>query len=414
MLPSTPLPASCCSCARLFTKIGCRSILTQVTGNKLLPSPPTTLFRCQANLQRRHGHSWISGHPHSLLFKPATAGNKVSGNKTSSTNGTMTGFNGATGSSTNSANTSANTATSFLEFAGNGRYQAYHLARFSTLSALSSSSSSMFPTGSKTMSTITPSPGSGSPEKKTPSSSSHADRAYSNPADAEVDAQSPLSQSSGASASSGAPSSSSSSSSTAAASLRPSSSSKEQDDKDDDWAVNESYSGHGDQTFTATSPIPSSSSSSSSSSSPSTNASMSSASSEDDNDNDNNSDDDDTSRPKLQPSLSSFKSPADIEKSWRRTSETLPSASSSGPPVLTPSPPSKAGGLDLSSSTLVQQMLFKERVPHTDSSSEAEDNRRHSKEGNHKASGTHMSNDDDEDWHHDWHRNEKHLAERKV
>ncbi|KAF9980893.1 hypothetical protein BGZ65_004555, partial [Modicella reniformis] len=254
---------------------------------------------------------------------------------TGSTGGINSGANGSHGHHTN--NSGGNTSPSFLDFAGNSRYQAYNLARFSTFSAAASPSAS------------SPSSFPSAPSKQDSSgasSSNHTDRAHSNPASA--DSKSPLSSTP----------------------LGISSSKQHHDDKDDDWAVNESYSGHSGHGFvtssssTSTSTSDSKDSSSVSSISLPTSTTSTIASRDDDSTSHYES-----SRTALQPSLSSFKSPASIEASWRRTSETLPPATlPPGKSILSTTTSSKAGGLDLSSSTLVQQMLFQERAPHADNS----------------------------------------------
>ncbi|KAG9069165.1 hypothetical protein KI688_010061 [Linnemannia hyalina] len=296
--------------------------------------------------QCRLGHSWISGHPHSLLYKPATAANQASskgatGSCGSSGNSINTGAGQPSGSSSYNHNNSG--SSTFLDFAGNSRYQAYTLARFSTLSVASSSASS----SSFSSSSSSPSSGqAGSSGSQVPGSSSirqeptnnasdrhHQDRAHSNPADAQSPESSSTSTTSPLNTASSLPTSLSSASSPT---------DKVHDDTEDAWAVNESYSGHA-----------------SSSSQPSS------------------SDDS-----KGDPSRISFhqdvtasnpRDPAAIDASWRRTSDSIPSTPFSSNSVLSPSSSSsssssKAGGLDLSSSTLVQQMLFKERAPHADSS----------------------------------------------
>ncbi|KAF9570644.1 hypothetical protein EC968_001531 [Mortierella alpina] len=341
--------------------------------------------------------------PTTLLYKPATVGNKKKGSA-GGLNGSMAGLNGATGSSTTTpCNSSASATTSFMEFAGNSRYQAYNLARFSTLSAVSSSAT--LPNGSSRTSADSRSPEKGHDAQEGPSSSSHANRAHSNPA--ESDTQSPLSPSMGSSL----PSSSSSSttalpgsSSSSPASDVPAST-KNQEDKDDDWAINESYSGHGGQTYSSrNSSIPPPGTSSNT---------ASTAASQGDRKDDEDSD----SRTTLQPSLSSFKSSSDIERSWRRTSDSLSSPpNSSASPTLSASLASKAGGLDLSSSTLVQQMLFRDRAPHSDVEDKS-DRKQTKNEGNHAedsapvrkedAYGHHKEDEQDRD---DY---GNHLAERK-
>ncbi|CAO3563539.1 unnamed protein product [Mortierella alpina] len=292
-----------------------------------------------------------------LLYKPATAGNNKKGSAGCS-NGSMAGLYGATGSSTTTtSNGSVGPATSFLEFAGNSRYQAYNLARFSTLSAVSSSATS--PTGSPRASADSRSPEKGHDAQEGPSPSSHASRAHSNPA--EADTQSPISPSMGSSLPPSSSSSTGALSGSFSSTANSSSSSKSQEDKDDDWAINESYSGHGGQTYSPASIPPPGTSS---------DASFTLASQDDRSDTEGSD-----SRTKLQPSLSSFKSPSDIERSWRRTSDTLSSSSnSSASPTLSATLASKAGGLDLSSSTLVQQMLFRDRAPHSDAEAKNDEN----------------------------------------
>ncbi|KAG9322529.1 hypothetical protein KVV02_003041 [Mortierella alpina] len=291
----------------------------------------------------------------------------------------MAGLNGATGSSiTTPNNGSASAAASFLEFAGNNRYQAYNLARFSTLSAVSSSAT--FPASSSRTSADSRSPGKSHDAQEGPSSSSHASRAHSNPAEADI--QSPLSPSMGSSLSSSSSSSTGAQSGISSSASAPTST-RNYEDKDDDWAINESYSGHGGQTYSPRAPsIPPPGTS--------TNTSSDGASQDDQ----NNDDEDIGSRTKLQPSLSSFKSPSDIERSWRRTSDTLSSSSNSSvSPTLSASLASKAGGLDLSSSTLVQQMLFRDRAPHSDVEANP-DGKQTKNEGNHAKDNALMSKDD--------------------
>ncbi|KAG0374906.1 hypothetical protein BGX24_009768 [Mortierella sp. AD032] len=286
--------------------------------------------------QRRLGHSWISGHPHSLLYKPATAANQ---SKHTGACGSGNGVNTGAGSSANGGSSSGNSSSSsFLDFAGNSRYQAYTLARFSTLSVASSasSSSSSFSTSSslgEAGSSGSQVSGSSSIRQEPTDSSSgrhyEDDRPHSNPADT----QSPVSSSTSTTTSSTSPLPASTLSSSSV-------SKKEHDDTEDAWAVNESYSGHASSSSNATSS--------------------------------DNGTKNDHSRtpPSFQTDSTSSKprDPAAIEASWRRTSDSIPSTPFSGNNVLSSSSSSKAGGLDLSSSTLVQQMLFKERAPHADSS----------------------------------------------
>ncbi|KAG0037020.1 hypothetical protein BGZ82_003268 [Podila clonocystis] len=278
--------------------MGCRRATVSVTG------------KC-AWAQTRAGHSWISGHPHSILFKSAS-GNKpsVSG---SSSNMAPGGNTGSAGSGSYSGSSSV---SSFLEFAGNSRYQAYNLARFSTFSVASASSSS----SSRNSNPENP---SGSPLSSTPSTPSQQNQSSAG----SNQALQPQSNSAG-------PEIQSLKSSTT-------STSRTQEDKDDDWAVNESYSGHGGHGF------------------PKAPSSDSEATSES-----NNADTNNPTHTTLQPSPSSYKDSASIQDSWRRTSDSIPAVATPGGPSL--SLQSKAGGLDLSSSTLVQQMLFKERPPHAD------------------------------------------------
>jgi len=54
---------------------------------------------------------------------------------------------------------------------------------------------------------------------------------------------------------------------------------------------------------------------------------------------------------------------------------------------------SKAGGLDLSSSTLVQQMLFRDRAPHSDAEAKNDENQTKN-EGNHTKDSARMRKDD--------------------
>ncbi|KAF9935924.1 hypothetical protein BGZ67_002869 [Mortierella alpina] len=290
----------------------------------------------------------------------------------------MAGLNGATGSSTATPNNgSARAPTSFLEFAGNSRYQAYNLARFSTLSAVSSSAT--FPASSSRTSADSRSPGKSHDAQEGPSSSSPASRAHSNPAEADI--QSPLSPSMGSSLPSSSSSSTGAQSGISSSASAPTST-RNYEDKDDDWAINESYSGHGGQTYSPRAP-------SIAPPGTSTNTSSNGA-----NQDDQNNDEDIGSRTKLQPSLSSFKSPSDIERSWRRTSDTLSSSSNSSvSPTLSASLASKAGGLDLSSSTLVQQMLFRDRAPHSDVEAN-HDGKQTQNEGNHAEDNALMSKDD--------------------
>ncbi|KAG0260896.1 hypothetical protein BG011_001550 [Mortierella polycephala] len=322
------------------------TMLMQVTGKRTLG-----LLRRQ---QHRHGHTWISGHPHNTFYKPTTATKKTNAaGGTTCSHSSSSGFNSTPG---NGASSSGNTS-SFLDFAGNGRYQAYNLARFSTFSAVSSSSSSSSSSSPLPLSATSPSGSQepGSVGAASSSQGSHANKAYSNPDP--VDAQSPLSSPS-------PPTTTATTATTTATS-----SSGGQDDKDDDWAVNESFSGHGAQNFSSES----SSSSSTTTSNATTTPSSISSFGEDSDDNDDNSGYE-TSRTALQPSLSSFKSPSAIEASWRRTSNSLPSVTNlSGSSVLSSPSSSKAGGLDLSSSTLVQQMLFQDRLPHSSDSIEGDD-----------------------------------------
>ncbi|KAG0239046.1 hypothetical protein B0O80DRAFT_448432 [Mortierella sp. GBAus27b] len=348
-VPTTISAGYASSGSRLFVRVGGkRSLgLTPVTGKK---AATAVLRRMQLLRQQQHpNHTWVSGHPHNLLYKPPTSGNKAHININGcSIGGSSCGINGSHAS----PNNSGNTASSFLDFAGNSRYQAYHLARFSTLSTVSYASSS--------------SSSSSTPSKQEPgsaaSSSSHPDRAHSNPA--VDDTKSP-------------PSLTTTTTTTATGS--PQSSKDHHDDKEDDWAVNESFSGHSGHGYASNS---TSSSDSESGSISSSNPSISRSSSVEDDDDTSEYDSTSTA---LQPSLSSFKTPATIEASWRRTSETLPSVTvPPGSSILPPATSTKAGGLDLSSSTLVQQMLFRERAPHAkNSESDAESSSRNpSDEGN--------------------------------
>ncbi|KAF9999511.1 hypothetical protein BGZ79_006861 [Entomortierella chlamydospora] len=297
--------------SRFFVNINSRALsLKSMAGKKATP-----VLKCQQ--QRRLAHSWISGHPHSILYKPSKAGSKT--NMAGSPNSTA--GSGANGSGCSNGGNTSTSSSSFLDFAGNGRYQAYNLARFSTFSASLSS-----PTSTKTQD---PAASVQTRSQSVPDATSSVNKAHSNPADAE--SQSP----------------SSPSLSTTASSTR-----EHHDDKEDDWAVNESYTGHGGN-FTPSSSLHDSDSTSS-------NQHTSSSMIYDDGDSNGES------RTALRPSLSSFKSPAAIKASWRQTSDSLPSVIlPSTAAVMSQTAPSKAGGLDLSSSTLVQQMLFKERAPHS-------------------------------------------------
>ncbi|KAG0228179.1 hypothetical protein BGW42_002336 [Actinomortierella wolfii] len=161
------------------------------------------------------------------------------------------------------------------------------------------------------------------------------------------------------------------------------------EDKDDDaWAINESYSGHS----------ASGGSSSSRDGTRTDNANRMTSHSEGDSDRRHASspmasqdnvqeghkhhNDDDDRHSTLRPSLSSFKDAASIEKSWRRTSDQLTpnstsasstssKSSSSGSTISRPGGQSQAGNLDLSSSTLVQQMLFRDRRSQTSDDDDA-------------------------------------------
>ncbi|KAG0030061.1 hypothetical protein BGZ81_003101 [Podila clonocystis] len=277
--------------------MGCRRATVSVTG------------KC-AWAQTRAGHSWISGHPHSILYKSASGSKpSVSG---SSSNMAPGGNTGSAGSGSYSGSSSV---SSFLEFAGNSRYQAYNLARFSTFSVASASSSSS----------------SGNTNSENPSSSPLS----STPATPSQD------QSSAGSDKASKPQSNSAGPETQSLISSTTSTSRTQEDKDDDWAVNESYSGHGGHGFAKA---------------PCSNSEATSES--------NNADTNNATHTTLQPSPSSYKDSASLQDSWRRTSDSIPAIATPGGPSL--SLQSKAGGLDLSSSTLVQQMLFKERPPHAD------------------------------------------------
>lgn len=275
--------------------MGCRRVTVSVTG------------KC-AWAQTRAGHSWISGHPHSVLYK-STSGSKpsVSGSSPIMTPG------GNTGSAGSGSYSGPSSVSSFLEFAGNSRYQAFNLARFSTFSAASASSSSSSPNSKSENPSCSPlSSTPSTPSQQDQTGSDKSSQPHSNSVEPET--QSPQSSTTATSGS--------------------------QEDKDDDWAVNESFSGHNGHGFAK---APSSDSGATSES--------------------NNAD---TNNPThtTPPSPSSFKDSASIQASWRRTSDSIPAVATPGGPSL--SSQSKAGGLDLSSSTLVQQMLFKERPPHAD------------------------------------------------
>ncbi|KAF9906037.1 hypothetical protein EC991_001119 [Linnemannia zychae] len=332
--PAT-LPRSSCSgsSSRLLISLRC-SRSSSGLGTVVSKRTPMALQ------QRRLGHSWISGHPHSLLYKPATAANQSkNAGACGGGNGVNTGASsyGQHSSPNNGSNSGSSSSSSFLDFAGNSRYQAYALARFSTLSVASSASSSS--SSSSSSSTLLSSSGqAGSSGSQAPGSSSirqeptdsasarhHEDRAHSNPADTQSPASSSTSTATTPLSTSSLPAPSSASK-------------KEHDDTEDAWAVNESYSGHASSSSTTSS--------------------------------DNDTKDDRSRTPSFSPDSTSSKprDPAAIEASWRRTSDSIPSTPFSGNAGLSSSSSSKAGGLDLSSSTLVQQMLFKERAPHADSS----------------------------------------------
>ncbi|GJJ75713.1 hypothetical protein EMPS_08071 [Entomortierella parvispora] len=286
--------------------------------------------------QRRMGHTWISGHPHNILYKPSSS---TGGNKASNISCASAGHSSAASSS------SACGALSFLDFAGNSRYQAYNLARFSTLSAVSSTSSSSSvaaawsskPLEHQGPSTNTPAPGSSQGQQDPLVSQNHV----GSDSKSDADGQSLIS-------------SSPASAPLVSDNSAPVGSADTADDKDDAWAVNESYSGHG-----GTIPPPSSSKLVAPSSGP-VDGEL-----DDQESYSTERDPSDVSSRELRPSLSSFKSPVDIEASWRQTSDSIPSQPSSNPTITSSSLSSnKPGSLDLSSSTLVQQMLFKERPPH--------------------------------------------------
>ncbi|KAG0327362.1 hypothetical protein BG000_000992 [Podila horticola] len=220
---------------------------------------------------------------------------------------------GNTGSAGSGSYSGPSSVSSFLEFAGNSRYQAFNLARFSTFSAASASSSSSSPNSNSENPSCSPlSSTPSTPSQQDQTGSDKSSQPHSNSVEPET--QSPQSSTTATSGS--------------------------QEDKDDDWAVNESFSGHSGHGFAK---APSSDSGATSES--------------------NNAD---TNNPThtTPPSPSSFKDSASIQASWRRTSDSIPAVATPGGPSL--SSQSKAGGLDLSSSTLVQQMLFKERPPHAD------------------------------------------------
>ncbi|KAF9928678.1 hypothetical protein FBU30_002199 [Linnemannia zychae] len=320
--------------------------------------------------QFRAGHSWISGHPHSHFYKPATAVNQ---SKNTGVHGSGNNVNTGSGSSNSNSGSS-----SFLDFAGNSRYQAYTLARFSTLSLVSSASSSSSSSSSSPSSGAAVSSGphvleSSSTRQELTEGASGRHQAHSNPADA----QSPVSSTT--------PSSSSASSlpePTSSVSVSPSSK-QEHDDVEDAWAINESYSGHAPSTSTTSS----------------------------------NNSKDDHPRQSFRSDVNSTKltDPAAIDASWRRTSDSIPSTSFPNNKILSSSSSSKAGGLDLSSSTLVQQMLFKERAPHDDRlnnnnnepKQEHHQQQQHPKEGNPSSHRIEGWDDDDDD------NNNDHMEQRE-
>ncbi|ORZ07305.1 hypothetical protein BCR41DRAFT_399807 [Lobosporangium transversale] len=351
---STSVSVSVSSCkgssSRLLVYIDCKRPmrLGQATG-KSVPSYMQ---------QKRLGHTWISGHPHSILYKPFTPCNKTAvAGKRNNISKCSTGTSEIHGLNNNGSSSSF--SSFFLDFAGNSRYQAYNLARFSTFSVASSPSSpasSLKASSSiKTSETKDTDATQGTGDKTSTGSSTEGSHSNS----ATADSQSP-----------------STSTSTTAFNNE-----QHYDDKDDAWAVNESYSGHSGHSFsslsTPTATAHPDATSESSSSTSISNGTISSSGAKDEIDVDYKE-----SQVLPQPSMSSFKTPAAIQASWHRTSESLPSVTTpNGTSVLSNSS-SKAGGLDLSSSTLVQQMLFKERVPHVDSSDDEENSWRKSNQGN--------------------------------
>ncbi|KAF9372108.1 hypothetical protein CPB97_001458, partial [Podila verticillata] len=157
--------------------------------------------------QTRAGHSWISGHPHSILYKSA------SGSKASVSSSSPNMAPGNTGSAGSGSYSGPSSVSCFLEFAGNSRYQAYSLARFSTFSVASASSSSSSPNSTSENPSLPSS--TASPQQASSAGSDKASQSHSNSAP-ETQSQSSTTPTSG-----------------------------NPEDKDDDWAVNESYSGHG-------------------------------------------------------------------------------------------------------------------------------------------------------------------------
>ncbi|KAG0346655.1 hypothetical protein BG004_001149 [Podila humilis] len=261
--------------------------------------------------QTRAGHSWISGHPHSILYKAAgggmSSGLGVYPNTVTSSSGSSSSISG---SSYSGAYSNHSSLSHFL---------AYNLARFSTFSVAFTSSATSSPNSSSSQIHETSSKPCSSPSQQDVSSVPISDTHESNSAALATRSH------------------------TATNSAATKGARTNRVDKDDDWAVNESYSGHGHgfvNSNSSTSETPTSIS------------------------NNNDSKGDLSPQSILQPSPSPIKDSASIEASWRRTSESLPSLKTAGSPHLFSQ--SKAGGLDLSSSTLVQQMLFKDRPLHAD------------------------------------------------
>ncbi|KAF9976418.1 hypothetical protein BGZ73_008620 [Actinomortierella ambigua] len=350
--------------------LGCVHILKKVPTSSVCRAPassPVTGFHGTSSsykatwlkrTSRAHHHTWITGHPHRIAFNNTSASlssaNSV-GNASSSQQACSLGTTAGAGAGA-SAHVPSGT---LMDFAGNSRFLANHLARFSTLSAVSSASS--------------PSPSS--PAAFSPVSSQQQPQGSS---------KTRASPSQDADPSSGSGSSSAQTKfGTSATTASPST-----DDKEDDaWEVNESFTGHsGSSRSITTSDSRINPQKPDETELPARATSGSSASTDQDDTQDtlrhNHHHSDDDSPTTLRPSLSSFKDAASIEKSWRRTSDQLsqsasssPSSSSStgstaGTTLSRSGGQNQAGNLDLSSSTLVQQMLFGDRRP---SSSETEE-----------------------------------------
>ncbi|KAG0253962.1 Aminoacyl tRNA synthase complex-interacting multifunctional protein 1 [Actinomortierella ambigua] len=388
---------------------GCSSSVTGFRGTL------TSLHRatCQGRT-RAHHHTWITGHPHRIAFN---------NNSTSLSSATSAGNASAACSSGSiaSAGASAHAAVSsgtLMDFAGNSRFLANHLARFSTLSTVSSASSPSS-SSSSPATLLSPAPSQQQQQQQQQPRQPESAQPSGSTQQGSSKAQEP-SQDTGSGSVSG--------SSSGQTKFGTSATKASTEDKDDDaWEVNESYSGHGsggtrgniapdsrknqrqqDGAEPSLSPAPTTPDSSSSS------ASTGQNDTQDTHHNNNHQHGDDDDHSTLRPSLSSFKDAASIKKSWRRTSDQLShsasspsSSSSSSPPQPSPTPAgstagstlsrsggqSQAGQLDLSSSTLVQQMLFGDRRPPSSGTEEAE--KRQGDQASKDATATAEGKDDD-------------------